>query len=120
LVLQWAAVKDLAPAEWYMVEVTNLTLPDSHPMRGFTRQTAFRVPSTWRPSVEETHLFRWQVSIIQVTGERSDGSFIYTFGGNSSQPDFFSWLGHIPTPTPTATYTPSPTPTPIPSSTSEP
>jgi LysM repeat protein len=111
LVLQWAAVKDLAPDEWYMVEVTNLTLPDSHPMRGFTRRTAFRVPSTWRPTVEETHLFRWQVSIIVVTGEREDGSFIYTFGGNSSEPDFFSWLGHIPTPTPTPTYTPSPTPT---------
>jgi voltage-gated potassium channel Kch len=106
-----SAVQDLAPDEWYMVEVTNLTLPDSHPMRGFTRRTAFRVPSTWRPTVEETHLFRWQVSIIVVTGEREDGSFIYTFGGNSSEPDFFSWLGHIPTPTPTPTYTPSPTPT---------
>lgn len=120
LVLQWAAVKDLAPAEWYMVEVTNLSLPDSHPMRGFTRQTAFRVPSTWRPAVEETHLFRWQVSIIQVTGERNDGSFIYTFGGNSSEPDFFSWLGHIPTPTPTATYTPTATPTQTPEPTEEP
>ncbi len=111
LVLQWAAVKDLASDEWYMVEVTNLSLPDSHPMRGFTRRTAFRVPATWRPTVEETHLFRWQVTIILVTGEREDGSFIYTFGGNSSEPDFFSWLGHIPTPTPTATYTPEPTPT---------
>jgi LysM repeat protein len=114
LVLQWAAVKDLAPNEWYMVELTNLSLPDSHPWRGFTRQTAFRVPSSWRPTVVETHLFRWRVSIIQVTGERDDGSFIYTFGGNSSTPDFFSWLGHIPTPTPTATSslpTPYPTPT---------
>ena len=112
LVLQWAAVKDLAPAEWYMVEVTDLTLADSHPLRGFTRRTAFRVPESWRPFEEETHLFRWRVSIIQVTGERDDGSFIYTFGGNSSELAFFNWLGHIPTPTPTATYTPSPTLTP--------
>ncbi len=112
LVLQWAAVKDLAPAEWYMVEVTNLTLADSHPLRGFTRRTAFRVPESWRPSEEETHLFRWRVSIIQVTGEREDGSFIYTFGGNSSEFAFFNWLGAILVPTPTATYTPLPTQTP--------
>ncbi|MFZ0547816.1 MAG: LysM peptidoglycan-binding domain-containing protein, partial [Candidatus Promineifilaceae bacterium] len=112
LVLQWAAVKDLMPIEWYMVEVTDLSAPDSHPMRGFTRQTAFRVPSAWRPDVVETHLFRWQVSIVQVTGERDDGSFIYTFGGNASEPDFFNWLGDVSTPPPTATYTPSPTPTP--------
>jgi LysM repeat protein len=108
LVLQWAAVKDLAPAEWYMVEVTDLTLADSHPLRGFTRRTALRVPESWRPFVEETHLFRWRVSIIQVTGERLDGSFIYTFGGNSSETAFFNWLGAIPTPT----YTPAPTQTP--------
>lgn len=119
LVLQWAAVKDLAPNEWYMVEVTDLTLLDSHPNRGFTRQTAFRVPTSWRPNVEETHLFRWQISIVQVTGERADGSFIYTFGGATSQPDFFSWLGAVPTPTPTATYTPNPTPTVTPAPTEE-
>jgi hypothetical protein len=95
-----------------MVEVTNLTLPDSHPMRGFTRRNAFRVPETWRPSVEESHLFRWRVSIVQVTGERLDGSFIYTFGGNSSETAFFNWLGAVPTPTPTATSTPRPTQTP--------
>lgn len=114
LVLQWAAVKDLAPEEWYMVEVTNLTMPDSHPMRGFTRRTAFRAPASWRPPVEESHLFRWRVSIVLVTGERLDGSFIYTFGGNRSENGFFSWLGAVPTPTPEPTNTPEPTRTPSP------
>jgi hypothetical protein len=97
-----------------MVELTDLTLSDSHPLRGFTRRTAFRAPESWRPSIEETHLFRWRVSIIQVTGERIDGSFIYTFGGNSSEIGFFNWLGAVPTPTPTATNTPAPTRTPTP------
>jgi hypothetical protein len=98
LVLQWAAVKDLAPTEWYMVEVTNLTQVDSHPMRGFTRRTALRVPASWRPSVSETHLLRWRITIVQVTGERADGSFIYTFGGGSSEEAFFTWLGTVPNP----------------------
>jgi hypothetical protein len=109
-VFQWAAVKDLAEQEWYMVEVTDLTDVDSHPLRGFTRQTSFRVPEQWRPDVTESHTFRWRVSIVQVTGQRADGAFIYTFGGRTSEDAFFTWLGAIPTPTPTATPTLTPAP----------
>jgi LysM repeat protein len=96
VVLQWVAVKDLEPAEWYMVEVTNLTLVDSHPRRGFTRQTSLALPASWRAPVPEEHTFRWRVSIVQVTGRRSDGAFIYTYGGQSSQDAFFTWLGAVP------------------------
>lgn len=112
LVLQWAAVKDLNETEWYMIEVTDLTDVDSHPLRGFTRQTSFQVPGSWRPAVPESHRFRWRVMIVQVTGRRADGSFIYTFGGNPSQEAYFTWLGAIPTPTPPPTPTPTATPEP--------
>jgi LysM repeat protein len=108
LVLQWVAVKDLADDEWYMIEVTDLTDLDAFPRRGFTRQNSFRVPESWRPQVEESHYFRWRVSIVLVTGQREDGSFIYTYGGRRSEDRYFFWLGAIPTPTPT----PSPTATP--------
>jgi LysM repeat protein len=91
--LQWTAVKDLAADEWYMVEVTNLTLVDSHPFRGFTRQSSFVVPTAWHAPVAEEHTFRWRVSIVRVTGQRSDGSFTYTYGGNPSHDGFFTWLG---------------------------
>jgi LysM repeat protein len=106
LVLQWAAVKDLEESEWYMIEVTDLTDVEGHPMRGFTRATAFRVPADWRPDVAETHTMRWRVSIVQVTGRRADGSFVYSFGGNSSEDALFYWLGAVPTATPTLTPTP--------------
>ena len=106
--LQWVAVKDLADDEYYMVELTDLSAVDSHPIRGFTRQTSFQVPGTWRPSVAEAHLMRWRVTIVRVVGERQDGSFIYTFLGRSSQDAYFTWVGAVPTATPT----PSPTPTP--------
>lgn len=111
--LQWTAVKDLASAEWYMVELVNLDLLDSLPWRDFTRDTSFQLPPDWRPVVlgRESHRFRWGVSIVQVTGRRSDGGFIYTYGGESSAPSFFTWLGATPTPTPTPT--PLPTATPI-------
>lgn len=105
--LQWVAVKDLAPEEWYMVEMSNLDQLDSLPYRAFTRDSSLVVPSAWRPRVPETHEMRWRVSIVKVTGERSDGAFTYEYGGRMSEDSFFSWPGAEPTPTPTTT--PSPT-----------
>ncbi|MCA9971758.1 MAG: LysM peptidoglycan-binding domain-containing protein, partial [Anaerolineales bacterium] len=106
LTLQWLAVKDLAPDEWYMVEVANLDRPADPPHRAFSRDTAYRVPAAWRPDRPETERFRWRVSIVRVTGERGDGQFLYTYGGQRSADGFFTWLGAIPTPTPTQTPTP--------------
>ncbi len=110
LFLQWAAVKDLEESEWYMIEVTDLSAVDSHPFRGFTRQTSFNVPESWRPAVPENHIFRWRVRIVLLTGEREDGSFIYTFGGQNSDEATFEWFGSTPTPIPTPTPTQLPTP----------
>jgi LysM repeat protein len=89
--LVWTAVKDLTPDEWYMVELTDMTVVDSMPYRGFTRDTAFRLPPEWYPTGAGVHGFRWRVSIVQVMGEREDGRFIYTYGGQQSQPAYFTW-----------------------------
>lgn len=105
--LQWTAVKNLADNEWYMVELTDLNVLDGLPYRGFTRDTSFQLPSSWRPPMAETHQFRWRVSIVQVQAFRDDGLPIYTYGGRSSSDSFFNWLGAIPTPTPSPTPTPT-------------
>ena len=110
ITLQWTAVKPLAENEMYMVELTNINDLDSLPRRGFTRDTAFRVPSSWRPTTPELFEMRWRVSIVQVTGTRTDGLPIYTFGGSSSADAFFSWQGAILTATPTSTPTATATP----------
>jgi LysM repeat protein len=112
IALQWVAVKDLDEAEWYMVELTNLDILDAIPQRAFTRDNAFRLPSSWRPEIPELHNMRWRISIVQVTGERADGGFIYDYGGRSSEDAFFSWKGAVPTETPTLTPTPTETPLP--------
>lgn len=104
--LQWTAVKTLADDEWYMVELTDLDNVDGLPYRGFTRDTAFHVPGSWRPAVEETHRLQWRVSIVEVNGHRADGMPIYTYGGQSSAPAFFSWEGAICTPAPLPTVAP--------------
>lgn len=105
VVLQWLAVKDLAPDEWYMVELTDLDVVDRHPQRAFTRDNAFRVPQSWRPPVNAYHAFRWRISIVRVTGQRVDGGLIYTFGGRYSEEGSFTWQGAVPTATPTPTPT---------------
>ena len=114
ILLQWTAVKDLQPAEWYMIEVSDLNVLDVPPYRGFTRDNAYHLPSDWRPTVPETHHFQWRVSIVQVTGQRTDGQPIYQYGGRFSQTATFTWLGVVPTATPIPTLTPSPTPEPEP------
>lgn len=91
IALQWVAVKDLTAEEWYMVVVTDLSDVDAHPWRGFTRQNSFQLPASWRPNTGDLHHYEWKVSIVQVTGQRQDGSFIYTYGGRTSQPSTF-WV----------------------------
>jgi LysM repeat protein len=110
LMLQWTAVKDLGTEEWYMVELRDADDRDSLPRRGFTRDPSFRVPADWRPAVDAVRRMQWTVSIVQVTGRRSDGGFTYTFGGQRSAPSYFNWQGAVPTPTPRPTATPTPAP----------
>ncbi|MFQ5419408.1 MAG: LysM peptidoglycan-binding domain-containing protein [Anaerolineae bacterium] len=107
--LQWTAVKDLAENEWYMVELVDMDLRDTSARRGFTRDTSFQAPSSWRPVQEAAHQMRWRVQIVQVTAWRADGMPIYEFGGQLSAPAFFTWMGAIPTPTPPPTATPTAT-----------
>lgn len=109
IALQWVAVKDLDENEWYMVELTDIDTLDAIPYRAFTRDNAFRLPSTWRPIVPELHQMRWRISIVQVSGQRDDGEFIYRYGGQSSDDGVFSWLGAVPTATPTPTPVPTET-----------
>lgn len=110
VLLQWAAVKNLDDNEWYMIEMREADATDMLPLRGFTRDSSFRVPSAWRPTDEAPHTMEWTVSIVHVTGRRSDGGFTYTFGGQQSRPAAFTWIGAPPTATPTNTPTATPTP----------
>lgn len=110
VILQWVAEKDLGPQEWYMVEVTDISVIGNPPHLGFTRQNNYQLPDSWRPTEEKEHRYRWRVSIAQVTGRRADGGFIFTFGGRNSRDAHFIWLGAISTPTPRPTATPTVTP----------
>ncbi|MBP8000738.1 MAG: LysM peptidoglycan-binding domain-containing protein [Chloroflexi bacterium] len=91
IALQWVTVKDLASNEWYMVEIVDLTDVDSHPHRAFTRHTSFQLPGEWRPLDDGAHRYQWRVTIVNVSGRRDDGGFIYAPIGASSAPEHFTW-----------------------------
>ena len=93
IVVQWVAVKDLGEDEWYMVEMRDVDDRDSLPHRGFTRDQSLRLPDEWRPSGAGQRHMQWRVSIVAVTGRRSDGGFIYTFRGTAGAPSHFFWEG---------------------------
>lgn len=91
--LQWTAVKDLDESEWYMVELTNLDDIDGLARREFTRDTSLQLPASASPANRETARMRWRVSIVQVVGQRSDGKFIFGYGGEASEGSYFTWTG---------------------------
>ena len=91
--LQWVALKDLAPNEWYMVELNRLDTADSYPQRGFTRQTAFQLPTDWLPASSDAPSvnYRWRVFLVTVTGERADGGFNYQYDAKQSGESHFTF-----------------------------
>lgn len=91
IALQWVTVIDLLPDEWYMVEIIDLTDVNSHPRRAFTRHTSFQLPGEWHPLDNLAHRFQWRVTIVNVSGRRQDGGFIYAPIGNSSRLEHFTW-----------------------------
>jgi LysM repeat protein len=90
IVLNWASVGILAEDEWYILRLRLMTEPVYQHPSVWTKVTSWRVPaslypSTLRlgsgqalptagPSVEaESHLFRWDVTVVRHTGTRPDG-----------------------------------------------
>ena len=74
IVLNWASVGILAEDEWYILRLRLMTEPVYQHPSVWTKTTSWRVPALLRPSVEaESHLFRWDVTVVRHTGTRPDG-----------------------------------------------
>ena len=92
--LQWLAVDDLDSAEYYMIELTDLSDIDARPHRAFTRTTSFQIPNDWRPAADaQLHRIRWRITVVKAVEERPDGSLIYTFSRPASPSAYFDWSG---------------------------
>jgi LysM repeat protein len=98
IVLNWASVGILAEDEWYILRLRLMTEPVYQHPSVWTKVTSWRVPASLHPlalpfdpstglrtssaqdklrtslSAEaESHLFRWDVTVVRHTGTRPDG-----------------------------------------------
>jgi LysM repeat protein len=82
IVLNWASVGILAEDEWYILRLRLMTEPVYQHPSVWTKVTSWRVPASLHPSTllrtgpsveTESHLFRWDVTVVRHTGTRPDG-----------------------------------------------
>jgi LysM repeat protein len=74
IVLNWASVGILAEDEWYILRLRLMAEPVYQYPSVWTKTTSWRVPALLYPSAEaESHLFRWDVTVVRHTGTRPDG-----------------------------------------------
>lgn len=82
IVLNWASVGILAEDEWYILRLRLMTEPVYQHPSVWTKVTSWRVPASLYPSAllkaglsveAESHLFRWDVTVVRPTGTRPDG-----------------------------------------------
>jgi LysM repeat protein len=74
IVLNWASVGILAEDEWYILRLRLMTEPIYQHPSVWTKVTSWRVPaSLYPPAKVESHLFRWDVTVVRHTGTRPDG-----------------------------------------------
>lgn len=82
IVLNWASVGILAEDEWYILRLRLVSEPVYQHPSVWTKVTSWRVPASLHPSAllktdssieTESHLFRWDVTVVRHTGTRPDG-----------------------------------------------
>ena len=68
--LQWAAVGELRPNEFYGVSVVDLTDPNQRRLTDYVTDTKFIVPTSFRPNDALPHVMKWWVVIVRQIGHR--------------------------------------------------
>ena len=104
--LQWTVVGFLATDEYYMVEIRDLSEPDSRAQQGFVRTTLWHLPDTMRPEIGAIDTLAWRVSVVRGDGDPTDQDFRWERIGLPSSWHTFMWMGVAATPGPTPTPTP--------------
>jgi LysM repeat protein len=98
--LQWAAVGALRDNEGYVVIVEHVTGSSGEKLERFVTDTKFIVPSSFRPTDRNAHIYYWSVVTVRQTGTDAEGRPVYEPAGAASTKRSFSWSGSETAPTP--------------------
>lgn len=101
--LQWSSVGTLRPNEYYQVTVVDITGGQNRRIIDEVKDTSFIVPTSFRPTDGQPHVFRWIVVTVAQIGVDAEGLPVFLTGGPSSETRVFTWSG-----TGTSPVTPTP------------
>jgi LysM repeat protein len=102
ITLQWAAVAQLRPDEYYQVTVEDVTEGSgTRRLVEVVTDTKYIVPLSFRPVETVPHILRWWVTTVRQTGSNDAGDPIYVAAGAISIRRDFTWSGSAAGPTPT-------------------
>jgi LysM repeat protein len=93
ITLQWAAVGTLRDNEGYMVVVEHVTGGQGEKLERFVTDSKFIVPSTFRPTDRNAHIYYWYVVTVRQAGTDAEGKQAYEPAGGASPKRSFSWSG---------------------------
>jgi LysM repeat protein len=93
ITLEWSAVGQLRPDEYYEVEVEDLTCNCDRRYRTATRQTSLTLPPNLRPAEAGPHIFAWTVTPVRQAGNTAGGEARYEPVGAASLVGTFTWTG---------------------------
>jgi LysM repeat protein len=93
VMLQWTVVDLLDSNEYYMVELRNISHPDTRAVQGFVRTTTWQLPETVRPKADRIETFAWRVSVVRGSSEPTSEDFRWERSGFPSDWQTFMWMG---------------------------
>jgi LysM repeat protein len=93
ITLQWSSVGTLRGNEYYQVTVVDITGGQNRRIIDEVKDTSFLVPTSFRPTAGQPHVFEWSVVTVAQIGVDAEGLPVYVTGGPASESRVFTWSG---------------------------
>jgi LysM repeat protein len=93
IMLQWTVVDLLDSDEYYMVELRNVSHPDTRAVHGFVKTTAWQLPESVRPRADRIETFAWRISVVRGNLDPANEDFRWERSGFPSSWQTFMWMG---------------------------
>ncbi|MBS1250486.1 MAG: Autolysin [Chloroflexi bacterium] len=93
--LQWSSVGLINENEAYMVTVEDVTEGEGRKLVDYPTDTKFTVPSSFRPTKNEPHVYRWWVTTVRQVDVDEEGNPVWEEAGETSETRVFTWTGEV-------------------------
>jgi LysM repeat protein len=92
--LQWVAVNQLQPGEFFRVTVEDVTANSSRILRDVVPDNRYIIPATFQPADSRPHIYRWSVTVVRQRPNADPNQRpVYDSAGLSSPEHTFVWVG---------------------------